>query len=113
MATDEVKDSIFGLAEEKIISDVRPKLLEIDPVLDAIFIYCTEIEIVDIHNTVMIKEYHKYWESTPVIVFFDLSSSLTANIIDKCSNIIDTFKENITTIAIFIGSCWRCKIYRS
>ena len=61
MATEDGEDSIFGLTEEKKISDVRPKILAIDPLFDAIIIYCTETQIADIHNTVQIKEYHKYW----------------------------------------------------
>ena len=82
------------------ILDVRPKLLNVDPILDAIFIYCTEIEIIHIHDTISAKENKKYWQSVPVIVFFDMTSSLTADILDKCCDILEILKENITTIAI-------------
>eukprot|EP01083_Nonionella_stella_P108144 314158_1 len=96
MASEETKES-DEIVEE---TQFRPKLFEVDPGLDAIFLFCTEQHIAHIHQTVMMKEYKKYWESVPVAIVFVMTSSLTSDMLNQFCDVITVLQENL--IAIYI-----------
>ena len=77
-----------------------PKLLEIDPLHEAIFIYISEINLINDHDIIMVNEYKKNWELQPIIIVFDMHSSLNSDKLLKFIEILEHFEKNVTTIVV-------------
>ena len=81
-------------------SGTTPTLLKVDPVLKAIFLYCSETQTKLIHALLSEEEHVHCWRHKPVIIHLEMDSHLSSDTLARCRDIVEAVQCNITAVSI-------------